>query len=268
MLKALNVLLLSMLLFMLSCQKNKGNTTNNSSFSDCGSIRPVTPLSMPTDTVGATVQIDSLPLSIGNMWTYSVVEQAYNVCGELYNDTFSFTIIVDSIIVRNGMMFGHVSSTYDHMTAGSYDYFSVIYFCSAYPSCYLTNLGNGLHQLNNLANTDSGYVADSSAYLINTTGVGWNSKESVDSTLQSVVMRQWAGYVKVTTPAGVYNCKKMKVTDDSDQLRFGVWGMATAQYFSSKGLVQEVQQGKGASLGPGTGPVTVTRVITLTAVNF
>ena len=93
------------------------------------------------------------------------------------------------------------------------------------------------------------------------------SKEAITLTSQSLVMRQWAGYVKVTTPAGVFNCEKMTVTDNSDfQTGVNIESMTTSQYYSSKGLVQEVQKGEGTTVGPGL--VTVTRVITLTAVNF
>ena len=271
MIKAFNILLLLLFLTTQSCQKNKGDDSSNyvTNTSDCITRYTVIPLGVPVDTTGAAVQIDSLPLSAGNKWTYSVSEQAYNICGAIYEDAFSFTIIIDSIMVRNGMRFAHVSTTYNPAMPGTADYFSVIFFCSPGPSCYLINLGNGLHQLNSLASTDSGYVADSSAYLLDAIGASWSSKEAITLTSQSLVMRQWAGYVKVTTPAGVFNCEKMTVTDNSDfQTGLNILSMTTSQYYSTKGLVQEVQQGEGTNVAPGTGPVTVTRVITLTAVNF
>src|SRR6202012_1177235 len=44
---------------------------------------------------------------------------------------------------------------------------------------------------------------------------------------------QWIEYSKITTPAGIFNCCKLRMT--------GEYPITTYQYYSTKGLVKEIQ---------------------------
>ena len=241
------------LLFFLSCNKKSKQLTPVT-------YTPYTIISLPADVIGPAIELDSFPLAVGNQWVYNTQEQAYNSQGEIYLNTYTdtFTVISDTFV--NGIVFHYIaSSNFANTTSlltADYDRPGGAY--------YYTFMPNGLHQFASLANTDSVYIADSSEYVLllpATINYSWNSREKPSFLLDPTMVRSWVSYVTATTPAGSFNCVKMHISTVSTKLE-------AYQYYSSKGLVQEIQQIEGLSMGPQLGPTYITRIMTLTAVNF
>jgi len=238
--KQISILLFLVCISICACSKKNHHV-------DFSYPAPVafTPMFVPVDSAGPAIQIDSFPLTVGNQWTYCVRQQTYDAAGASYDSVY-FTLKAISDTVVNGIRF--VLTT----TSGNVNSPMLTDFFSFNNTCYYTNFGRDVYQLISLAHTDPIYVTDSTAHLISFLSDTWHSNDEH-------LFRTWGGFVSVTTPAGIVNCKKMSINSGATK---------TDQYYSNKGLVQEIQTNSGLSRGPGTGPVTTTRVITLTSINF
>ena len=250
---------LLLLVFALSCNKKSiTSTSNHNSLNSCSV------LSLPVDSVGQNIQLDSFPIVVGHQWTYKAQWQSGDACN-FSCDSIIFTIKIISDTLIAGIRFGLVS----YLDAKGLSSNTDLSFPTTSPFFYLVNISNGLHQLYSLANTDSTYLADSTVLLMSTLPEvnTWNSLVNL-SLKDSLEKRNWVSYEVVITPAGIFNCRKLNVIDNSYSNNDGITYYNTNQYFSSKGLVQEIQTGEGGSRGPGCGPVNSTLLITLIAENF
>jgi hypothetical protein len=253
------VLLLSV---ATSCHKSSSSSPVTPS-SDCGPYTPYAHITVPLDTTCATVVLDSFPLSAGHRWTYFVEEQGTNFCGQVYHDTFSFSIEILSDTVINGTHFAESYNSFSNRH-GDWDIPS-LFFCVPATTGYFFNFSNGLHQWQDRSHTDSIYLADSTSLITSrlSDGTSWTSKEYIDAVKTVTVQRKWIGNFAIATPAGTFNCHKLDV-----QFNGNGNGGVSHQYYSSKGLVAVIQQGSASSMGPGEGATILTKVITLTSVNF
>ncbi|MDR3680963.1 MAG: hypothetical protein P4L41_13445 [Flavipsychrobacter sp.] len=211
---------------VVACSKN----TNNIAPTD--SIQ-----SLLNDTTGPVVTIDSMPLTVGNSWTYTSG-----------TDTYMIKVTADTTI--NGARAAKVSTFKD----------------GAISTAYYTNKSDGYYLVaKEYANPDSLAILATPVRRLafpNVLNDSWSTADSLGypPTLVNATS-QWLDYDKVTTPAGVFNCCKL--------LYYSLnYGASTYNYYSTKGLVKQVTIAS-TSKGPGAGPYSfIAGTTTLIAVNF
>ena len=242
--KNIHLLLVITIILYASCKQSSNN--NN-----------IAALALPADVAGPVVQVDSIPLQVGHQWIYKKMNQ---VISQYTNQTTSKLSMPDSGSVTissvtdtlvNGVRFTRLSAS----TSGSLFLFSI-----GDDNGYYINLFEGTHRITNFSHTDTTYLIDSTDNIMRTP----NRLNTIWYTPNGV--RQWMGYVTVTTPAGTFNCVKLHYTGS-----FGngedYWA---DQYYSTKGLVQEIQyRTTVTSVGTGTHLAqTFASTWTLSGVNF
>lgn len=114
-------------MFFLCCKKKSSTSNLPGPTSDCGTIVPHTVLSVPADTAGPTIVLDSFPLVIGHQWTYKLKEQAYDACGQMYFDSLVYTLTVISDTVIHGIRFALVSTSYYNAGTGWFHFPSTFF---------------------------------------------------------------------------------------------------------------------------------------------
>jgi hypothetical protein len=186
--------------------------------------KAVEAIDLPRDVQGPQVTIDSFPLHVGNQWTYKVISQTSDgTLQEPVSATFSISSISTTTV--NGIQFSLLKTVMPPSP------FLKCYFYSG----YFCNLPDGLHQYPDTPKLDSTTVIDTASLKL-------KFPVKIDSywgfsSIYSTIYQSWSGYVKVTTPAGTFNCIKLSFG--------GGGGMAyhdlhVDQYFSKEGLIQEV----------------------------
>lgn len=188
----------------------------------------------------SAVQIDSVPLAVGNVWKYLV--QSGNI-----TDTETIQVIADTNI--NGVNAAVVEKNYNGVLSRAYyinkdkAYYMVAYKNAASDSLVILSPANKLAQFPVNVNTEW-----------TSTGMGAND-------FNSPYDFQWFGFYTVTTPLGNLNCGKLMFTSSSP--------IVTYQYYTAKGLVKELQL---TSIMPqsGSGPsdFKLSGTTTLIYVNF
>jgi len=222
---------------------------------------PVSPalISLPADVPGTAITLDSFPLKIGNQWVYRIITQTTM---SVSSGTASLSIstpdsgfltvgVVSDTLINGFRMYGlSVPSQSAFFTYNS------IYLSDSF---LYANLADGLHRITAGGNIDSNYVLDSTEALIKLP-VAMNTTWSYN-----YGTRQWTDYVRVTTPAGSFDCIKLSVTEDRGSDQYGM-----VQYYSSKGLIQELQwYTSWTSANPGVHDnYTYYTMLTLQSLNF
>ena len=225
---------------------------------------PVSPalISLPADVPGTAITLDSFPLKIGNQWVYRIITQTTKSESPLSSGTASLSLstpdsgfltvgVVSDTLINGFRLYGlSIPSQSAFFTYNS------IYLSDSF---LYANLTDGLHRITAGGNTDSNYVLDSTEALIKLP-VAMNTKWSYN-----YVTRQWTDYVTVTTPAGKFDCVKLSVTENMGSDLYGM-----VQYYSSKGLIQELQwYTSWISAGPGVHDnYTYYTMLTLQSLNF
>ena len=227
-----NYLFLSLCLLvyvLTSCKKIHSDAANNQ-------------ITLPAVIPGQPLSLDSIPLHTGNSWVYKMTSQTTTYT---YNTTFSNTPPDSSLsnpafgditfeatgnTVVNGFSLACIKAT----STGS------LFFAPNTDTGYYSNLGDGLHRLSNLTTVDSSTINNIENLILKLPVVlntPWGD---------SKVNAQWLGYFKVTTPAGTFNCVKLETTiyEQDDRLYI-------TQYYSSKGLVAEMNRSLPNATPPG-----------------
>jgi len=220
------ILLISTVVLLASCSKSSSNNSK-------------TPDALLNDIQGPAMQIDSMPLAIGNTWVYASKA-----------DTYTIKVVSDTII--NGQ-FAAAVSTFDKGTVSTN---------------YYANRSGGYYLVARQ------YTTPDSLAILNPTVLtlsfpiilaqGWSIADSLLTgdarALPDTYYLQWTSYVKLSTPAGTFNCCR--------SLRTGAYPISTYSYYSTKGLIKEVQI-TGYSTTPGTGPqYDISSSVSLISVNF
>jgi len=225
------------------------------------STNQIAELSIPIDSPGVAIQIDSFPLKIGNQWTYKVVEQP-TVKSVLQNpDSFTFTITVVADTYLYNIRFVKIEGS----STNPCSFLSVYMNHQSNGTYYYANLSQGLYQFASLDNIDTAHILDSAQHVlllpISSSNASWKSNEPDEyyGGGGPTCYRQYSGFVNVTTPAGNFNTIKLHEDDVAE---------GADQYFSSKGLIQQIQY-VVTSYGYKYSNVSgYTRRITLVSVNF
>lgn len=180
--------------------------------SSCRKQLSGSPDSLVKDEPGAAVQIDSVPLTVGNTWKY-LVQRGNNT------DTETITVVADTMI--NGFNAAIVLTDYNGTHSRAYyankdkAYYMLGYWNAANNSVVILDSPNKLVQFP---------VAPNTSWT--STGMGAND-------FNSPYDFKWFGFYTVTTPLGNLNCGKLMFTSSSPIL--------TYQYYTAKGLVKELQ---------------------------
>ncbi len=193
-----------------------------------------------TDTIpGPPIQIDSFPLKVGNTWTYTTGS----------NIIYTVKVVADTMI--NSERAARVDMIGD----------------STISTSYYANRSDGYYLVANryYSFLDSLHIFKPAVHVLSfplATNATWQTGDSsVVVYYQSNYSATWGNFYKVTTPAGQFNCCLLNLYSLYN-------GLSYSCYYSSKGLMKEVEIAS-ASKGPGLGPYSfVAGTITLTSVNF
>lgn len=203
-------------------------------FASCKKTKTYPALSLPVDTQGNTVQLDSFPLRVGNVWSYMATYQDGTNAPQSYNYTNSI-----------------VSDT----TVNSFHLYKVVYQDpSSSDAYYLVRGPLGLYQVtgSTLSTADSAHIYDSLNLSIKyPTHLGDSWSYNTNGSVQYA--RTWLAYTHINTSAGSFNCLKMVYTDPSGSDTF---------YYADKGFIME-KTGNATISGHGAASV-----IKLVSVNF
>ncbi len=220
------ILLISTVVLLASCSKSSSNNNN-------------TPDALLNDVQGPAISIDSMPLAVGNIWVYASK-----------TDTYTVKVVADTII--NGQ-FAAAVSTFDKGSV------STNYYANRSGGYYLV--------ARQYSNPDSLAILNPAVLTLSfpiTIGQGWSIADSLLTgdarALPDTYYWRWTTYVKLSTPAGTFNCCR--------SLRTGAYPISTYDYYSTKGLIKEVQI-TGYSITPGVGPqYDISSSVSLISVNF
>lgn len=187
----------------------------------------------------SAVQIDSVPLAVGNVWKYLV--QSGNV-----TDTETIQVVADTNI--NGVNAAVVEKNYNGVLSRAYyinkdkAYYIVGYKDAVSDSLVILSPFNKLAQFPVNVNTD------------------WTTKRTGKYDFNDSYEFQWWGFYAITTPLGKMNCGKLTYVGSNP--------IITYQYYTAKGMVKEVEVMVDSSQ-PDAAPVYhVSSTTTLIYVNF
>jgi len=225
------------------------------------STNQIAALSIPIDSPGVTIQIDSFPLKVGNQWIYKVVEQQTVKSVLQSPDSFNFTITVVADTYLYNIRFVKIEGS----SSDPYSFLSIYMHHQSNGTYYYANLSRGLYQFASLDNIDTAHMLDSAQHVlllpIDSSNASWNNNEPDEyyGSIGPICYRQYGGFVNVTTPAGNFNTIKLHEDDVVEQ---------ADQYFSSKGLIQQIQYVVTSFGYKYSNVYGYTRRITLVSVNF
>lgn len=198
------------------------------------------PDSLVKDTPGPAVQIDSVPLAIGNTWKYTIQK-------DNHTDTETITVVADTLI--NGFNAAVVLTNYNGTLSRAYyankdrAYYMLGYRNTANDSVIILDAPDKLAQFPVAQNTS------------------WTSAGKVANDFNSPYNWQWQGFYTITTPLGNLNCGKLMFTSSSP--------IVTYQYYTTKGLVKELQLTTNMpQSGSGRSDFKLSSTTTLVYVNF
>lgn len=163
-------------------------------------------LTIPVNPVGSAIVLGDFPLQHGNRWSYSTKSQRDN--SAIQTEETVFTVGADTLI--NGLNYTIIND------GNGYEY-NVFH-----------NATDGLHD----------WVNGADRYCLKypiTTFDQWDYNEGIGAAEN----RYWMGYAKVTTPAGVFDCVELVVSSSGSGQGNHSYDY---QYYSAKGLVQEVSE--------------------------
>jgi len=210
-------------------------------------------LTIPADVPGVAMQIDSFPLHSGYTWLYEVRRQTNR---HDYNQ-----VITSQTSVSVGDPVDHDSLRLYPITVSN-QYIIPHPFLNASSNGALTalyaNMPDGLRRWDT---DDTTYTPASSALLLSKDSSQWHSMEYND-----YYQRRIAGYVSVTVPAGTFNC--IKVTTQRINIHEAAASYSCDQYFSDKGLIQQIITYYQQPNQPGTGASAIIEWTWLVSANF
>ncbi len=216
------------MLFCVLASCSKGPTYNGP--------KPNTPQSLLHDTLGPAIQIDSIPLAVGNTWQYLYTsdEQSY---------FYSVKVVADTII--KGERAAKVYTYTDSLLS----------------IAYYSNRADGYYLLaNRYLNPDSLVVLAKPNRILalpNVINNTWNTVDSTNVRYPEAFGWQWLDYDRITTVAGSFNCCRLSMDD----------GIPSYSYYSSKGLVKKLTFGVNGIQHVG-GVYFIYSTTILTSVNF
>jgi hypothetical protein len=246
--------------------------------------------SLPADVACAPFTLDSLPFTIGNSWSYKVVQQKLlpmdsvafpaGYATSVFIDSFECTVtVVGDTLVETGASHNFIRFVKMHSSvslAGVEPIFSL------HPPDALTSIYGGPSGDYYYAITSRGVYSTKVFADPDATNWGTLMSDTTDLHLKFPVVlneswyyapvpeipgKAWQGYYTVNTPAGSFSCVKLSESVIGSD---GYHSYQTLQYYGSKGLIQQMQV---AYIAPNGRPYTrphnrVSRKFTLISTNF
>jgi hypothetical protein len=212
-------------------------------------------LSIPADVPAGQFILDSFPLQVGHQWTYLVQTQRSRGSSNAVTSSFVTVSVAGAVDIDSVHLF-KITLDQPGMPAPFLNPTAVSYANSS--TALYANMKDGLQRW---LLADTAYIPDSSVFVVPRGDTSW-----VDSSGYIVSQHNFNGYYQVTVPAGTFNCITFTT---SRTLYYSAWGDYTCkQYFSDKGLVQQVIAYTESPNGPGIGPTYVTEWTRLVSANF
>ena len=237
-LKLLNIFLI--IIFVIACKKEKDEINNP-------------PLLQPTE-------YNWYPLTIGNSWKYHTEIHVDSLGIPIVNEYFDlyWTTVSDTLI--NGVpstKIAHIDSNYSGITRLFHGYYAnrgMGFYIMALggdgssfhlrfnehtvdQSFFPTSLENKLYM------ADTVYLPNDPGHIMKYPVVQYEIwPEWGFSSIYNTRGRQWLSDTVITTPAGTFQCKRLRAFRDADGDGQNDEGdLELYQYFSSKGLIKETR---------------------------
>ncbi len=228
---------------------------------------------IPADKATTNPFLRSFPMKAGNEWIYTVSEQTTRVTtgAPIYSEVSTYEVrikVLYDTTLTNGVKAYKTEVSGPAMLGTSFlRPLDEVYHSQSF---YVMNdTGNkfpaGVFSLNLDMPNDSLHLFDTSVMVLKFPAMKeqrWTNHEYQNF----VYRRDWLDYVQVATPAGTFNCVKMRAEDHV--FNYVPENMPTAvQYYSSKGLIKSVDSYVTTD-SVKTGPITRTIYALLKSTNF